>query len=41
MRTRSGGKVTQALLEAEIKKTLKTKAEHAGEKRKARRLIGF
>ncbi len=34
-------KVTQALLEAEIKKVRKAKAEHSGEKGKSRRKIGF
>ena len=34
-------KVTQALLEAEIKKAKKAKAEHSGNKVKSRRRIGF
>ena len=33
--------VTQAILEREIAKTKKAKAEHAGEKSKSRRRIGF
>ena len=34
-------KVTQAILEREIAKAKKAKAEHAGEKGKSRRRIGF
>jgi ATP-dependent 26S proteasome regulatory subunit len=33
--------VTQEMLEREIAKVKKAKAEHAGEKRKAKRVIGF
>ena len=33
--------VTQAMLEREIAKVRKAKAEHAGEKGKSRRRIGF
>jgi hypothetical protein len=33
--------VTQAILEAEIKKVKKPKAEHSGKKSKNRRMIGF
>jgi hypothetical protein len=33
--------VTQAILEREIAKAKKAKAEHAGEKSKSRRRIGF
>ncbi len=33
--------VTQAMIEAEIKKARKAKAEHSGEKGKSRRRIGF
>ena len=33
--------VTQAMIEAEIKKARKAKAEHSGEKGKNRRMIGF
>jgi ATP-dependent 26S proteasome regulatory subunit len=34
-------KVTQVILEREIAKAKKAKAEHSGEKRKSRRRIGF
>ena len=34
-------KVSQAMIEAEIKKARKAKAEHSGEKGKSRRMIGF
>ena len=34
-------KVTQGMLEEEIAKVRKAKAEHAGEKGKSRRRIGF
>ena len=34
-------KVSQAMIEAEIKKARKAKAEHSGEKGKNRRRIGF
>jgi SpoVK/Ycf46/Vps4 family AAA+-type ATPase len=34
-------KVTQGMLEREIAKVRKAKAEHSGEKEKSRRLIGF
>jgi hypothetical protein len=34
-------KVTQAILEREIAKAKKAKAEHSGEKGKSRRRIGF
>ena len=33
--------VTQVMIEAEIQKARKAKAEHAGEKNKPRRRIGF
>ena len=33
--------VTQTMIEAEIKKARKAKAEHAGERGKSRRVIGF
>ena len=33
--------VSQAMIEAEIKKARKAKAEHSGEKRKEKRVIGF
>lgn len=33
--------VTQAMIETEIAKARKAKAEHAGEKRKEERVIGF
>jgi hypothetical protein len=33
--------VTQEMLEKEIAKVRKAKAEHSGEKRKNRRMIGF
>jgi hypothetical protein len=34
-------RVTQEMLEREIAKVRKAKAEHSGEKRKNRRMIGF
>ena len=33
--------VSQTMIEAEIKKARKAKAEHSGEKRKEKRVIGF
>ncbi len=40
-RTRSFGWVTQEMLEREIAKAKKAKAEHSVEKGKKRRMIGF